>query len=64
MEYGQKRVQLFTPANGTGKIKKADESVKNFITECFNPDNTIKEKEYPKQPSRYCEWCVFNKECL
>jgi len=62
-EFVQHRIQTFTPANGAGKIRKANESVYNFITECFNQDNTIKERDYPKNPSKLCDWCPFQKEC-
>ncbi len=62
-DFAQRRIQQFTPANGTGKLKKADASVRDFITECFHQDNTIKEREYPKNPSKLCEYCVFVKEC-
>ena len=57
--YGQNRVQLFIPASGNNKLKQATSSVDNFITECFDINNTIKEKEYPKKPSNFCKWCPF-----
>lgn len=62
-EFVQRRVQLFTPANGTGKLKKADTSVREFIEMCFNQDNTIKERDYPRNVTRLCEYCPFVKEC-
>lgn len=62
-DYPQPRIQLFEPASGTGKINKATLTVKSFIEECFNQDNTIKEREYSRNPSKLCNYCVFQKEC-
>ncbi len=63
-EFAQKHIQTFIPPNGKNKIRLAGESITGFIEEVFNPDNTIKNLEFPKQPSRLCDWCPFKSECL
>ena len=59
-EFTIPRIQQFKPAHGKLKIKQAYESFCNFLTECFNPDGTYQEKEYPMKVSRLCTWCPFN----
>ena len=59
-EFTIPRIQQFKPAHGKVKIKQAYESFSNFLTECFNPDGTYQEKEYPMNVTRLCNWCAFN----
>lgn len=63
-EFAQKHIQTFTPASGKNKVRLASESVNAFIEECFNIDNTIKDIEYVKKPSKLCDWCPFKSTCL
>jgi len=63
-DYPQHRVQLFIPPSGKNSINASNKLMNGFIEECFNPDNSIKEREYSKCPSKYCDWCAFKHECL
>lgn len=56
----KKRIQEFIPANGKGKVRKAVENLSEFVKDCFTTDNTYIDKEYPKNPSKECDWCPFN----
>lgn len=59
-EFPQSRIQTHEPANGTAKVNNAVQRLNVFINECFNPDGTSKEKEYPKKPSvNNCRFCPF-----
>ena len=62
-EWKQSRIQTFIPPNKKPSLNKAVNTMNSFIEECFEWNNTIKEREYPKNPSRLCEWCIYNKEC-
>jgi endonuclease III-like uncharacterized protein len=59
-EFTIPRIQQFKPSHGKVKIKQAYESFSNFLTECFNPDGSYQEKEYPMNVTRLCTWCPFN----
>lgn len=56
------RVQEFKPAAGKIKMKKANDSFKMFLDECFDSDGTFMlDKEYVKNVSKEsCTWCPFN----
>lgn len=59
-EFPIPRVQEFAPANGKIKVKKAYESLENFVKECFTPDakyNT--ERTYIKNTSA-CKYCPYS----
>ena len=58
--YQAHRVQRFTPPSGKIKIGRAKNAVNSFIQECFSTSGTIKDVEYPKQPSKWnCNFCPF-----
>lgn len=57
------RVQTFTPPNGKIKLNKAERYAQTFITECFQPDTTIKDRKYIKNVSKFnCTYCPFSKD--
>lgn len=54
------RIQEFSPANGKIKVKKAYESLENFVKECFTPDaKYITDRVYTKNLSA-CKWCQYS----
>jgi len=58
-EFPIPRIQEFVPANGKTKVKKAFESLENFVKECFTPEakyNT--ERTYQKNLSA-CKYCPY-----
>jgi hypothetical protein len=59
-EFPIPRIQQFVPANGKIKVKKAYESLENFVKECFTPEakyNT--DRTYVKNTSA-CKYCPYN----
>jgi len=55
------RVQIFTPPSGKNSIKLAHSGVLEFIDEAFTYQGEIKEKEYPKSPSKWnCSFCAYS----
>ena len=61
--YQAYRVQQFTPPSGKIKLGRARTAVNNFINECFNSDGGIKDKKYPKTPSKWtCNFCPYKEE--
>ena len=57
------RVQTFSPPSGKIKLGKAKKAITNFISECFNTDGSIKNKNYIKTPSKWtCNFCPFKEE--
>jgi len=57
------RVQQFTPPSGKIKLGRAKKAVNDFIHECFTFDGGIKDKIYPKTPSKWtCNFCPFKEE--
>ena len=57
------RVQTFSPPSGKIKLGKAKKAITNFISECFNTDGSIKNKNYIKTPSKWtCSFCPFKEE--
>lgn len=65
VEYPPPRISKHIPANGKPSINKAWTSFTNFVDEVFdNQGNYRLDKEYPKKPSKLCEWCeFFGKHC-
>lgn len=58
-EFPIPRIQEFVPASGKIKVKKAYESLENFVKECFTPDakyNT--DRVYVKNTSS-CKYCPY-----
>ena len=62
LDFPQKRVQKFVPANGKPSINKVVARLDNFITECFNSDGEYNtEHIYRKEASKKnCKFCEFN----
>ena len=62
LDYPQKRVQKFVPANGKPSINKVVARLNEFMTECFNSDGEYNtEHIYRKEASKKnCKWCEFN----
>ena len=61
VDFPQRRIQTFTPANGTPSINKVLTKLKGFITEAFISGNHNKEHLYIKNPSKKnCRFCEFN----
>lgn len=61
-EFPIHRIQEFVPASGKIKVKKAFESLENFVKECFTPDakyNT--DRVYAKNLSA-CKYCPYNEK--
>ena len=61
--YQAYRVQQFTPPSGKIKLGRAKTAINNFINECFNSNGGIKDKVYPKTPSKWtCNFCPYKLE--
>ncbi len=61
VEFPQRRVQTFTPANGTPSINKVMNNLNKFINESFIDGEYNLEHTYIKQPSKKnCRFCEFN----
>ncbi len=61
--YQAYRVQQFTPPSGKIKLGRAKSAINNFINECFTSNGGIKEKTYPKTPSKWtCNFCPYKEE--
>lgn len=62
-EYGQKRIQLFSPASGKIKLGKATKAVTEFIEEVFDESGKYRDESFTARPSRdNCLYCPFNKK--
>ena len=61
VDWPQKRVQQFTPANGTPSINKVVSHFKEFIDDCFTDDGEHQiDHIYRKEPSKNnCRLCEF-----
>ena len=55
------RVQSFKPADNPKRLKEANEQFVSFIKECYTTEGQPVDKEFPKCPSKMCEWCEFGK---
>jgi len=61
VDFPQRRVQTFIPANGTPSINKVTNNLKLFIDECFSGKEHNTSHTYRKIPSKKnCRWCEFN----
>ena len=58
LEYVPKRVQEFTPAHGTKKIKNAHEDLQAFVRDVLTPEGEYQEKQYYKNTSN-CKYCPY-----
>tara|TARA_Y100000813_G_scaffold192537_1_gene170726 strand:+ start:425 stop:1114 length:690 start_codon:yes stop_codon:yes gene_type:complete len=55
MDFPQRRVQTFVPANGKPSINKVINRLQHFMNECYNDDGTFKDVNYEK--------CRTKKDC-
>ena len=55
MDFPQRRVQTFVPANGKPSINKVINRLQHFMNECYNEDGTFKDNDYKK--------CRTKKDC-
>jgi hypothetical protein len=55
------RVQSFKPTDNPKRLKDANEQFKSFIKECYTAEGQPIDKEFPKCPSKLCDWCEFGK---
>jgi len=61
VDFPQRRVQTFTPANGKPSINKVINNVNRFVEDCFINDKHNLETNYMKNPSpKNCRFCEFN----
>ena len=61
VDWPQKRVQSFVPANGTPSMNKVLTNLNNFIKDGFD-DGIYIQKDYFKNASKKnCKWCEFRK---
>ena len=61
VDFPQRRVQIFQPANGTPSINKVMNNLNQFINESFIDGEYNTEHIYIKQPSKKnCRFCEFN----
>ena len=61
VDFPQRRVQTFTPANGKPSINKVMNNLNQFINESFIDGEYNMEHTYIKQPSKKnCRFCEFN----
>ena len=61
LDFPQKRIQTFIPANGTPSINKVNRRLEQFMDECFTDDGEYRDDHiYSKLPSKKnCRWCDF-----
>jgi RecB family exonuclease len=60
VDWPQKRVQSFIPANGTPSINKVVKNLSDFLNDGFD-GGEHKHKDYLKNASKKtCRWCEFN----
>jgi hypothetical protein len=60
VDFPQRRVQIFVPANGTPSINRVVIDFKNFIDECFIDGKHNVNHNYKKVvTNKNCKWCEF-----
>ena len=60
LDFPQRRVQTFIPANGTPSINKVVSELKVFMDDCFVNGQHNTNKEYKKiATAKNCKWCEF-----
>ena len=61
VDFPQRRIQTFIPANGTPSINKVTNNIKAFTDECFTDGKYNQEHTYRKEASKKnCRFCEFN----
>jgi RecB family exonuclease len=60
VDFPQRRVQTFIPANGTPSINKVATELKGFMDECFVDGKYNEEHSYKKiSTTKNCRWCEY-----
>lgn len=60
VDFPQKRIQRFSPSEGSVSINNALQSLHEFIETCFNNDGTYNiNRSYKKNVTKLCDWCEF-----
>ena len=60
IQYPQKRLQVFSPASGKPSLNKVMNRLDEFITDCFDENGVLIEKDYFKNVStKNCRYCEF-----
>ena len=60
LQYTQKRLQVFSPASGKPSLNKVMNRLEEFITDCFDENGMLIEKDYFKNVStKNCKYCEF-----
>ena len=61
LDFPQKRIQTFIPANGTPSINKVNRRLEQFMDDCFTDGGEYRDDHiYNKLPSKKnCRWCDF-----
>ena len=60
LQYPQKRLQVFSPASGKPSLNKVMNRLEEFITDCFDENGMLIEKDYFKNVStKNCKYCEF-----
>ena len=60
LDFPQRRVQTFSPANGKPSINKVMTSLMSFVDESFKKGEFNQDKPYPTNPSKKnCKYCEF-----
>ncbi len=66
MMYAQKRVQMFSPANGSVTLNNITKSFESFIRNCFNEDGSYRvDSEFPAMKgknNKNCKWCPYKND--
>ena len=62
--YQAKRVQQYSNfADGKTSLNRARKAISDFISECFNSQGKIKERDYPTSPSKWnCNFCPYKED--
>jgi len=63
MMFAQKRVQMFSPANGSVTVNELTKKFESFVKNAYNPDGSFTESgKFPAKVgknSKNCKYCVF-----
>ena len=55
------RIQSFKPTDNPKRLREANEDFVSFIRECYTAEGQPIDKEFPKCPTKLCNWCEFGK---
>ena len=60
MEFPQKRIQTFVPANGKVSMNKIGKALQQFIDNAFDKNGNYKEDQIATPSKSSCKYCEFN----